>query len=198
MGLKEAIKTIACLILYCYDGFPTTTELRYPKMNSTAEQSLINNLEVTIRPTSSSPETIVIVVTNANPFPVSFFRDYSPLDPLALRLGMLKVTPQWAEKPMRLPQVRFNRPWPPPLTSTVTIFPGTSMTSEFCLRNLGIHLRTLGVSPVVFLYGHWAAVWKGTRIDPKLFEAPKWAAASGDFVSNNMTLDLSRLWLLYA
>ncbi|RCI08880.1 hypothetical protein L249_5086 [Ophiocordyceps polyrhachis-furcata BCC 54312] len=198
MGLKKAIKSMACLILHCDPAFPTITQLRYPMMNSTVAQSLISNLKVTIRPTSSWPETIVIVVTNENPFPVSFFRDYSPLDPLALRLGMLEVTPQWADKPLRLPKVRFNRPWPPPLTSTVTILPGTSMTSDFSLQNLGVHLRTLGVSPIVLVYGRWVAVWKGMRIDPGAFEAPQWAAASGYFVSNNMTLHLGRVWFFYS
>ncbi|RDA93651.1 hypothetical protein CP533_4866 [Ophiocordyceps camponoti-saundersi (nom. inval.)] len=189
-ALKMAIKTIACLVLYCNDAMPTIPQLREPPVNRTAMHSLISNLKVTIRPTASSPETIVIVVTNENPFTVRFFRDFSPLDPLGPRLGMLEITPQGADRRIELPYVRFERPWPPPLTSTVTMLPGTSATNDFNLLNLGLDLRTLGSSPSVLVYGRWLAVWEGAQINTTLFKLPQWAAASGNFISNNMTLNL--------
>ncbi|PHH80969.1 hypothetical protein CDD80_5179 [Ophiocordyceps camponoti-rufipedis] len=190
MSINSFISALACMWLVCPPEPPSAAELRNPRVSAEEARAILNNLEVHIGPTAAYPSVITVTVHNHNPHAVVFMKDYSPLDPLALRLGMFNITPAFYRAPLSLPRVRVRREWSPDLATLVPLQPGRSAFGSINLHDLGMDFRPFGPMARVVLFGKWLAVWKGALVGTEVFELKGWGAMQGEFVSNSFKLNL--------
>ncbi|RYP42161.1 hypothetical protein DL767_000526 [Monosporascus sp. MG133] len=123
-----------------------------------------SSLVVSARQTgTSSPPKVTFGVTNTSPRPVTVLSWDSPLDPLALQLGRVAVTPSGEGRPLDFPTVRVRRRMPAAPDDLVTIEPGETAESEVVLREALLPPARLGRRATVVCRGAWAAVWPGLR-----------------------------------
>ncbi|RYP68158.1 hypothetical protein DL770_008493 [Monosporascus sp. CRB-9-2] len=123
-----------------------------------------SSLVVSARQTgTSSPPRITFGVTNTSPRPVTVLAWDSPLDPLALQLGRVAVTPSGDRQPLDFPTVQVRRRMPPGPDDLVTIEPGETAENEVVLREALLPPERLGGRATVVCRGDWAAVWPGLR-----------------------------------
>ncbi|KAK1985234.1 hypothetical protein LZ30DRAFT_584555 [Colletotrichum cereale] len=120
------------------------------------------NLAVRIRQTSSSPPTLALSVTNKHDAPLTILRWKTPLDPLAIQLGLVSITPEGNSKPMELPTIELRRLMPPPQDDLVTLQPGEHREQEVVLREPIVPLGQLGKTARVAVKGKWGTVWPTT------------------------------------
>ncbi|KAM4062353.1 hypothetical protein HRG_011144 [Hirsutella rhossiliensis] len=123
----------------------------------------LNKLAVTLRQTGSSPPTVRATVTNKNYFPVTIVAYQSPLDQLALQLGMLSITPAGSKTPLELRVVKVKRVWPPPEGSLIVIQPGASATNDMVIQEPTVPMDKLDRKATVVFSGDWIAVWPRPR-----------------------------------
>lgn len=114
--------------------------------------------------------TITNVVTNISPNPITLLRWSSPLDPLALQLGLLHITPAGSDIEMEIPTVMVSRQLPPGREDLVTLGPGESKAQEIELKDIFVPKEKLfpqgdGGQAKVVCKGEWMAVWPGLRGD---------------------------------
>ncbi|RYP47852.1 hypothetical protein DL768_006169 [Monosporascus sp. mg162] len=124
-----------------------------------------SSLVVSARQTgTTSPPRITFGVTNTSPRPVTVLAWDSPLDPLALQLGRVAVTPSGGgQRPLDFPTVQVRRRMPPAPEDLVTIEPGETAENEVVLREALLPPERLGRRATVVCRGGWAAVWPGLR-----------------------------------
>lgn len=157
----------------------------------------ISGLKVSLEQAGSAaaPLTIVATVTNTNDKPVTVLEYDSPLDSLALQLGLLKITPEGATEPMELPIIQFRRVWPPSKDSLITIPAGGSAKNEIPLKEPLIKPQDLSGKPSVKLVGQWRAVWEGGKagISEASLDDPigRGDVFTGDFASDSLELNLT-------
>lgn len=197
---KSAITILVLLVtsIYLYQQRYTThdayTRLSRPGSTSTmAEDSLLSNLKISIRQvSSSSPVSIAITVKNTNSHPVTILPWDSPLDPLALQLGAISVTPPGSSTPLDIPTIKVNRKLPAGDDFLVEIGAGeTSPENVVELKEIfvGQKLRELQVKKaLVKCKGQWRAVWAVPKkeLSPETIEGMGVGddtAASGNFES---------------
>ncbi|PHH89734.1 hypothetical protein CDD83_5406 [Cordyceps sp. RAO-2017] len=154
----------------------------------------LGNLAVTLKQTSSKPPTIQVTVTNKNKYPVTVLSYDSPLDQLALPLGLLSITPAGSTKPIDLPIIRVKRVWPPRDDSLIVIKPGASATSDIVLKDPPVPIKKLGRKATVILRGRWTAVWPRSKdkLSKAEIENPSSSAFNGDFVTNPLEIKVSQ------
>ncbi|RYO76273.1 hypothetical protein DL766_005746 [Monosporascus sp. MC13-8B] len=124
-----------------------------------------SSLVVSARQTgTSSPPKVTFGVTNMSPRPVTVLAWESPLDPLALQLGRVAVTPSGGgRQPLDFPTVQVRRRMPPGPDDLVTIEPGETAENEVVLREALLPPERLGSRATAVCRGSWAAVWPGLR-----------------------------------
>lgn len=132
---------------------------------SMASCSSIAGLDVTLSQSSTSPPTIVASVTNKNDHAVAVLTYGSPLDSLAVQLGLVSVTPAGASEPLNIPTIKASRLWPPTLQQLVTIQPGASSSGNIVLKAPQVNLGDLGGKATVQLKGKWEGVWSMAKED---------------------------------
>ncbi|KAK2014624.1 hypothetical protein LZ32DRAFT_657180 [Colletotrichum eremochloae] len=120
------------------------------------------NLAVRIRQTSSSPPTLALSVTNYHEVPLTILRWKTPLDPLAIQLGLVSITPEGKSEPIELPTIELRRVMPPPQNDLVTLQPGESREQEVVLKEPIVPLDQLGKTARVVVKGNWGTVWPTT------------------------------------
>lgn len=120
------------------------------------------NLDVRIRQTSSSPPTLAFSVTNNHDTPLTILRWNTPLDPLAIRLGLVSITPEGKSEPIELPTIMLRRVMPPPQDALVTLQPGERREEEVVLKEPIVPLDQLGKTARVAIKGKWGTVWPTT------------------------------------
>ena len=76
----------------------------------------LSELKVSVRQASSSPPKLTIGVTNTHSSPVTIFTWDSPLDPLAVQLGLLSFTPEGQDSPINIPTIQVS-----PLESFISL-----------------------------------------------------------------------------
>ncbi|KAH7039856.1 uncharacterized protein B0I36DRAFT_2909 [Microdochium trichocladiopsis] len=111
---------------------------------------------------SSSPPRVKLAVTNTHSTPVTLLRWNTPLDPMALQLGVLSLTPQGASSPLELATIALRRLMPPPEDQFVTIGPGETATNELELKPPAVNPQELGIAGKtvqVQASGEWGYVW---------------------------------------
>ncbi|KAK2057237.1 hypothetical protein LY76DRAFT_594374 [Colletotrichum caudatum] len=120
------------------------------------------NLAVRIRQTSTSPPTLALSVTNNHGIPLTILRWKTPLDPLAIQLGLVYITPEGGSEPIELPTIELRRVMPPPQDALVTLQPGEREEQEVVLKEPIVPLDQLGKTARVAVKGKWGTVWPTT------------------------------------
>ncbi|KAI0099277.1 hypothetical protein GGR51DRAFT_535493 [Nemania sp. FL0031] len=157
-------------------------------------QAILSELKVSVRQTSSSPPKLTIGVTNTHSSPVTVFIWDSPLDPLAVQLGLLAFTPEGKEEPINLPTIQVRRLMPPGDDAYVTIEPGQTEEREVMLKRPMVPLDQLQGKIKVVCKGEWKSVWASKKEDisaESLRNAgADEAALKGKFESESVDIEL--------
>ncbi|KAI0416779.1 hypothetical protein F5X98DRAFT_387758 [Xylaria grammica] len=125
------------------------------------EPSFLDNLQLRIAQSTVLPRSISVSVTNTHPSsPVTILKWNSPLDPAALGLGLVRITPANTTEPFHIDAIKIQRLMPPKAESLVTLTPGDSATSTVELRELIVPQGLFDAGPAkVTMKGRWMAVW---------------------------------------
>ncbi|KAK2601990.1 hypothetical protein QQS21_004416 [Conoideocrella luteorostrata] len=188
------------LVAILWAHHPSTSQAEVANFSDMADRSIadpIANLEVSTKQTSSSPPAIQVSVTNRNAYPVTVLSYDSPLDSMALRLGLISITPEGSEKPLHLPELQVRRMWPPPSDALIEIAPGKSAAIDIIIGGRGFDeeiLRSVSRASLT-LAGTWQAVWakeKGSIADINLGGVdPDTDVYRGAFASENLVIKIS-------
>lgn len=129
------------------------------------DSDILSDLNISLRQSStSSPPAITVKVTNNSTKPVTILRWQSPLDPLALQLGLLSITPAGAPEPLDIPTIKVSRKLPPGEESLVSLAPGESRENEVVLKEMLVPLDKIkGKKSSVKVKGRWDHVWLAPR-----------------------------------
>jgi hypothetical protein len=142
----------------------------------------------------ASTPTVIVEVSNLNTSTVSILSYDSPLDPLALQLGLLLITPAGASEPLDLPRIQLRRVWPPTDEHLVSIGPGEIAINEVGLKSIMVNPDDLSPNPTIQLKGWWQAVWTRGKneVHKESLENPQHAtdAFRGDFLSEPLQVIL--------
>ncbi|RXG45609.1 hypothetical protein VDGE_02972 [Verticillium dahliae] len=132
----------------------------------------LSKLAVDIRQTATSPPTLAVKVTNNYDSPLTILTWESPLDPAAIALGLLSITPAGADKPLDLPIVQFRRVMPPEPDNLVTLQPGESRGQDLVLKEPAVPVGELGGKASIYIQGSWSSVWPTTadKLTPEELE----------------------------
>lgn len=129
-----------------------------------AETSFLKNLQIDVSVTSKQPPTISATVKNTHPSTVvTILKWESPLDPAALGLGLISITPAGAVEPLPINALKISRVMPPGADSLVTLGPGESTTNVVELREPVVpgSVWTTSGQATICLKGRWMAAWPG-------------------------------------
>ncbi|KAJ0162754.1 putative secreted protein [Colletotrichum tanaceti] len=124
--------------------------------------AVLSNLAVRIRQASTSPPTLALSVTNNHDAPLTILRWKTPLDPLAIQLGVLSITPEGKSEALELPTIELRRIMPPPPQDLITLQPGERREQEVVLKEPIVPLDQLGKTVRVAVKGKWQTVWPTT------------------------------------
>lgn len=132
------------------------------------DSDILSDLRVSLQQTSKSPPAICIKVTNNSSRPVTVLTWESPLDQLALQLGLLTITPESANAsasaPLDIPTIKVSRKLPPGNESLVSLAPGESRENHVVFQELLVPLAEIrGKKARVSLKGRWTRVWPKAR-----------------------------------
>ncbi|KAF7543437.1 hypothetical protein G7Z17_g10739 [Cylindrodendrum hubeiense] len=155
----------------------------------------IAGITVSLTQKSTSPPTIIVHVTNTNSDPVTFLSYGSPLDGLALQLGLLSITPDGASTSLEVPTLEVQRKWPPDAESLITFAPGESQQQDIVIKNTVVPPDDIGAKAIVQLTGKWQAVWGKAKEDISKEAIEKAGIAddaySGLFSSNELEIEVT-------
>ncbi|KAH0599894.1 hypothetical protein MHUMG1_02684 [Metarhizium humberi] len=129
------------------------------RLKMAAEANPLDRLTISLNQTRTSPPTVRVTVTNENDGPVTIILYNSPLDSIALVLGIMSITPDGAAEPLELRTMRASRVWPPGPYSLEGLGPGASATNDLVLREPTVPMDKLGKKATVFLQGRWMGVF---------------------------------------
>lgn len=155
---------------------------RYYNFHVMPDFSLADNLEVRLSQASAAATpSLSVSVKNTHPStPLTLLKWDSPLDPLALQLGLVSVTAAEAAAPLDMPTIKISRAMPPGADSLVTLRPGESASSVVELRDTFVPKDTWAKGKAkVNMKGRWAAVWPGLVKDELLGDLEKLSALGG-------------------
>lgn len=166
------------------------------------DSDILSDLHVSLRQSSSSssssspsPPAITVKVTNNSPKAVTILTWESPLDPLALQLGLLHITPAGSSAPLEIPTIKVSRKLPPGEESLVSLAPGESAENEIVLKELLVPLEKLqGKKSSVQVKGRWDRVWLAPRnqLSQKAIEelGAEGGAVSGVYATEAIEIDV--------
>ncbi|GKT89089.1 LOW QUALITY PROTEIN: hypothetical protein Ct61P_06939 [Colletotrichum tofieldiae] len=86
----------------------------------------------------------------------------NPLDPLAIQMGLVSITPEGKSEALELPTIELRRVMPPPPDDLVTLQPGERREQEVVLKEPIVPLDQLGKTARVAVKGKWQTVWPTT------------------------------------
>lgn len=153
------------------------------------DNELLSQLHISLSQASKSPPAISIKVTNNSPSTVTILSWESPLDQLALSLGMLSITPSGASEPLQIDRIMVSRKMPPSDSSLVTLAPGESRENEVVLKEMLVPAEKLkGKKSTVEVKGRWMGVWPKSR-DELTSEAIEKGAHGGGAVAGTYASD---------
>lgn len=164
-------------------GFSPTRPLsRYYNLHVMPDSSLADNIEVRLSQASTAATpSLSVSVKNTHPStPLTLLKWDSPLDPLALQLGLVSVTAAGTSTPIDMPTIKVSRAMPPGADSLVTLQPGESSSSIVELRDTFVPKDTWAQGKAkASMKGRWAAVWPGLDKDELLGDPEKLSALGG-------------------
>ncbi|KAI2632634.1 hypothetical protein GGS26DRAFT_84859 [Hypomontagnella submonticulosa] len=119
-----------------------------------------SKLKVSVRQVSiSSPPKLAIAVTNTHSSPVTILTWNSPLDSLALQLGLVSFVPAGSDAAIQIPTIQIRRKMPPGPESFVEIGAGQTKEQELELKGPIVPLDKLRGKMSAVCSGEWMAVW---------------------------------------
>ncbi|KAI0121181.1 hypothetical protein BJ170DRAFT_688271 [Xylariales sp. AK1849] len=118
----------------------------------------LSQLAISVR--KSATNTLTVSVTNHHDATLTLLRWKSPLDPLALQLGVFGFTPSDGGSALEIPTIQVRRKMPPGPDSLVTIEPGQTKEQELQLREPIVPLDKLKGEVTVSCQGRWTSVWQ--------------------------------------
>lgn len=131
------------------------------------DTTLLSKLVVSVRQTERSPLTFALKVTNTGSDPVTILTWESPLDGLALQLGLLSITPSGAPSPLDLPTIQVRRKTPPDEDQLVTLDTGESREREIVIKEPVVPISDLAGDNkgkgTIKCRGRWMSVWPVKR-----------------------------------
>lgn len=132
------------------------------------DNDILADLAVSLEQTTkTSPPTLAIRVTNNSTRTLTILTWESPLDPLALQLGLLRLgAGSEADPTIEVPTVKVSRKMPPGEDSLVTLAPGESRANLVVLKERSVPVERLrGRRTQVALSGaaRWSRVWTKAR-----------------------------------
>jgi hypothetical protein len=152
----------------------------------------LEGLALTLSQTSASPPTVRATVTNNNAHPVTIVTYNSPLDSIAMALGLLVITPSGASEPLELQIIKASRLWPPKSDSLVGLGPGESATNDLVLKRPTVPMEKLGSKAMVHLRGTWMGVFAKSKDELTADDLENMStrpyAFQGDFESENIEI----------
>ncbi|EXF85064.1 hypothetical protein CFIO01_09630 [Colletotrichum fioriniae PJ7] len=122
----------------------------------------LSKLALRIRQTSENPPTLSFSVENKHDAPLTILRWNTPLDPLAIQVGLVSITPEGKSEPIEVHTVQLRRIMPPRPEDLVTLQPGESQEQEIVLKEPIVALDSLGKTARVAVKGKWQVVWPTT------------------------------------
>ncbi|KAI1800733.1 hypothetical protein F4811DRAFT_537426 [Daldinia bambusicola] len=140
-------------------------------VNMADASDVISKLKVSVRQvnntsssSSSSPPKLAIAVTNTYSSAVTILSWNSPLDPLALQLGLVSFSAAQAGSdddyaPIQIPTIQIRRKMPPETDALVTIGAGQTKEQVLELRDPIVPLDKLRGKVRVACAGEWMGVW---------------------------------------
>lgn len=169
-----------------FPGFSATRPISQRNHQHVMSDLSLANLDVSLSQASPADgPRLSISVKNSHPSTtLTLLRWDSPLDPLALQLGLISVTPAGASAPIDMPTIQVRRAMPPDAESLVTLPPGESVTSIVELRDTFVPEDTWAQGKAkIGMKGSWGAVWPGVKKDDLLGDLEKLnALGAGDDV----------------
>ena len=121
--LRICFFAIATFVLFTYWNRHQFT----PAKMSTSD--ITSKLDVSLQQTSTTPPKITLKVTNKADTPVTLLTWNSPLDRLAIKLGLVTITGDG--KKLDIPTIQVNRRMPPGEESLAEIAAGASKEETF-------------------------------------------------------------------
>ncbi|KAI7783320.1 hypothetical protein LA080_012075 [Diaporthe eres] len=177
------IFAVLTFIYHNLDQVPTSTKM------ASQDNELLSQLHVSLSQASKSPPAISLKVTNNSPSPVTILSWESPLDELALSLGLLSITPSGASEPLEITRIMVSRKMPPSDKSLVSLGPGESRENQVVLKELLVPVEKLkGKKSTVQVKGRWMGVWPKSR-DELTSEAIEKGAYGGGAVAGTYASD---------
>lgn len=122
----------------------------------------LSKLALRIRQTSEKPPSLSFSVENKHDAPLTILRWNTPLDPLAIQVGLVSITPEGKSEPIEVHTVQLRRIMPPRPEDLVTLQPGESQEQEIILKEPIVALDSLGKTARVAVKGKWQVVWPTT------------------------------------
>jgi hypothetical protein len=197
--LRLIIGVLAFVTVLAYSNAEGATthanQQRIMARDAPIDKDPIPGLKVTLKQSSTaSPPSVLATVTNTNTEPVSILSYDSPLDRLALQLGLLSIAPTGADEPLDLPKIQVRRVWPPRREDLITIPPGDSASDDIVLRSDIVPPEEIKDGATVVLKGEWRAVWAKNKdeISDTSLEDPGSSsdAFQGSFGSNELEISV--------
>ena len=190
-----SVLLLSSIVVYLYCSRYTPSD---PEMAERDSVGPLSNLVVSVRQVNKNPLTIALKVMNTGTEPVTILTWESPLDVLALQLGLLSITPSGASSPLDLPRIQLRRKAPPDEDQLVTLEAGQSEEREIALKEPIISSNDLAGDgkgkAKVKCRGRWMSVWpvKRNGVSDEALELMGLSdeALSGDFESEVVELDI--------
>lgn len=159
------------------------------------DNEVLSQLHVSLSQASKSPPTVSIKVTNNSPSPVTILSWESPLDEIALSLGLFSITPSGASEPLEIDRVMVSRKTPPSDDSLISLGPGESRENKVVLREILVPAEKLkGKKSTVEVKGRWMGVWPKSRGELSNEAIEKGAhgggAVAGTFASDRIEIEV--------
>lgn len=159
------------------------------------DSDILSHLHVSLQQASHSPPAVTITVTNTARHPVTLLTWNSPLDAMALSLGLLTLTVAGAPAPLAVPTIKVARKMPPAAAAIVGLAPGESRENRVELGAPRVPLdRLRGAKVDVRLKGRWMQVWPRAReaVTRDMIErlGAEGDAVSGDFEAEGIVLEI--------
>ncbi|KAI1652057.1 uncharacterized protein F4817DRAFT_321945 [Daldinia loculata] len=131
-------------------------------VNMSDTGDVISKLKVSVRQVSSassSPPKLAVAVTNTHSSAVTILTWNSPLDPLALQLGLVSFVHADSDSPIQIPTIQVRRKMPPGPDALVEIGAGQIKEQVLELKDPVVPLEELRGKVRVACAGEWMGVW---------------------------------------
>ncbi|KAK8133637.1 hypothetical protein PG984_005649 [Apiospora sp. TS-2023a] len=154
---STALVFVAVALLFLFwknsaaDSFPLTGS------PNSAAISMASNLEVAIR--HAGEHKLALAVTNTGDKPLNVLTWNSPLDPIALKLGLVELFPSGSSEPIQINTIQVRRKMPPESDSVVTIKAGETKENVLEIGEPVVPSDKLNGKMTVRCKGSWMGVW---------------------------------------